>query len=216
MRDLTHALPFLRRRTAWLRPVATALALSCGALPAHWPSASQSARLIPLASRAGKSAVLDRAVMRAYIPGQYPTRHMLHALPLWEGNCMDKPVLALTAACVRACRVAVGSQAHLLMDAAEQGFRVLETSCARACRVAMGSQAHLSLLMDAAEQGLGFCKTECACACRVAMGSQAHLNLLMDAAEQVGGALDHMHSMNVAHLDIKVSAPSAAQLERLQ
>lgn len=45
------------------------------------------------------------------------------------------------------------------------------------------------------------------------MGSQAHLNLLMDAAEQVGGALVHMHSKNVAHLDIKVAAPSAAQLD---
>ena len=56
----------------------------------------------------------------------------------------------------------------------------------------------------------------CVRPCRVAVGAQAHLRLLMDAAEQVGCALDQMHSRNVAHLDIKVSAPSAAQLERLQ
>ena len=56
----------------------------------------------------------------------------------------------------------------------------------------------------------------CVRACRVAVSSQAHLNLLMDAAEQVGCALDQMHCKNVAHLDIKVTAPSAAQLERLQ
>lgn len=44
-RGLTHAVPFLRRRAAWSRPMAMALALSCHALPVHWPGASQSADL---------------------------------------------------------------------------------------------------------------------------------------------------------------------------
>ena len=86
--------------------------------------------------------------------GRLPTRPMLQELPWREGTCVNQPVPALTAACARACRVA--------------------------------------------------------------LGSQAHLNLLMDAAEQVGCALDQMHSKNVAHLDIKVTAPPAAQPERLQ
>ena len=53
-------------------------------------------------------------------------------------------------------------------------------------------------------------------ACRLDKGSQAHLDVLLDAAEQVGAALVAMHGKNMAHLDVKVAAPPAARLERLQ